>query len=350
MAPANPVLLLELHPLNVVQAVQIVDEPVGILGDPQHPLTLLLPDHRRAATLANALHHFLVGQDALAAGTPVHWHFGLVGQAMPEHLQKNPLGPLKVLGVRGIDLPVPIEAVAQGLQLSAEGGDVLLRHDPGMDVIFNGIVLRRQAERVIPNGKENVFPLHPLLPGNDVHGGVGPAVAHMEARPGGVGELKEGIELLLFAAVYGCVKVLLLPDFLPFWFNGLKVVRHILALFLVFLLIQHFAQGDDLPVAPKTLQVVKLPGFIGEHVNDHAAKIQQLPGVAPVALPAQHGLPQTLQGRFGAVTQGFYVGIGGSGADEKIISQRGHIPDADELNPHALLAVQGPGCSSGHFF
>ncbi len=61
----------------------------------------------------------------------------------------------------------------------------------------------------------------------------------------------------------------------------LKVVRHILALFLVFLLIQHFAQGDDLPVAPKTLQVVKLPGFIGEHVNDHAAKIQQLPQVLP---------------------------------------------------------------------
>ena len=77
---------------------------------------------------------------------------------MPEHLQENPLGPLKVLGVRGIDLPVPIEAVAQGLQLAAEGGDVLLRHDPGMDVIFNGIVLRRQAERVIPNGKRTFFP------------------------------------------------------------------------------------------------------------------------------------------------------------------------------------------------
>ena len=216
MAPANPVLLLELHPLNVVQTLQVVDEPVGILGNPQHPLALLLPDHRCAAALADALYHFLIGQDALAAGAPVHRHLGLIGQAMLEHLEENPLGPLEILRIRGVDLPVPVEAIAQGLQLTAEGGNVLLRHNPGMDVVLNGVVLCGQAKGVVPNGKQHIFPLHPLFPGNDVHGGVGPTVTHVKACAGGVWELKQGIELLLFAAVLCGVQVLLLPNFLPF--------------------------------------------------------------------------------------------------------------------------------------
>ena len=135
---------------------------------------------------------------------------------MLEHLEENPLGPLEILRIRGVDLPVPVEAIAQGLQLTTEGGNVLLRHNPGMDVVLNGIVLRGQAKGVVPNGKQHIFPLHPLFPGNDVHGGVGPAVAHVKACAGGVWELKQGIELLLFAAVLCGVQVLLLPNFLPF--------------------------------------------------------------------------------------------------------------------------------------
>ena len=40
-----------------------------------------LPDHRAAAALADALYDLLVGQHALAGGTPVHGHGGLVSQA-----------------------------------------------------------------------------------------------------------------------------------------------------------------------------------------------------------------------------------------------------------------------------
>ena len=93
---ADPVLLLDLHTLDEVQIIQIVDEAVGILGDGQHPLTLLLADDLAAAALAHAVHDFLIGQNDLAAGAPVDGHGCLVGQTLLEHLQEDPLGPLVV--------------------------------------------------------------------------------------------------------------------------------------------------------------------------------------------------------------------------------------------------------------
>ena len=145
---ADPVLLLGLHALDIVQIVDIVDQTLGVLGDGQHPLALFLPDHLAAAALADTLHHLFVGQDALAAGAPVHGHGGLVGQALFEHLQEDPLGPLVVLGIGGVDYTVPVKAVAQHLQLTGEVLNVLAGDDGGMDVVLDGKVLRRQAEGV----------------------------------------------------------------------------------------------------------------------------------------------------------------------------------------------------------
>ena len=96
-------------------AVQIVDQALGVLGDAQHPLALLLADDGAAAALAHALHYLLVGQHALAGGAPVHRHSGLVGQAVLIELEEDPLGPLVVAGIGGVDLPAPVEGVAQHL-------------------------------------------------------------------------------------------------------------------------------------------------------------------------------------------------------------------------------------------
>ena len=221
---ADPVLLLDLYPFDEVQIVQVVDEPLGVLGDAQHPLALLLPDHRAAAALADALHDLLVGQDALAGGTPVHRHGGLVGQTVLIQLEEDPLGPLVVAGVGGVHHPVPVETVAQHLQLAGEVGDILLCDDGGMDVVFDGEVLRGQAEGVKPDGKQHVIAVHPLFAGDDVHGGEGTGMAHVEPLPGGVGELDEAVELGLLAAV-GCGKDLaLLPAFLPLGLDGREIV------------------------------------------------------------------------------------------------------------------------------
>ena len=93
----------------------IIAQALGVLGDLEHPLALLLADNGGAAAFAHALHYLLVGQHALAGGTPVHRHGGLVGQAVLIELEEDPLGPLVVAWIGGVDLPAPVEGVAQHL-------------------------------------------------------------------------------------------------------------------------------------------------------------------------------------------------------------------------------------------
>ena len=62
-------------------------------------------------------------------------------------------------------------------------------------MVLDGVVLRGQAEGVIPHGEEHIVAVHAALAGHHVHGGVGPGVAHMQALSGGIGELHQGIEL-----------------------------------------------------------------------------------------------------------------------------------------------------------
>ena len=221
---ADPVLLLGLHALDEVHLVQVVDETLGILGDLQHPLALFLPDDFRAAALADAVDHFLVGQHALAGGAPVHGHRGLVGQALLEQLEEDPLGPLVVAGVGGVHDAVPVEGIAQHLQLLGEVGDVVVGDLGGVDVVLDGVVLGGQAEGVIAHGEEDVVALHPALPGHHVHGGVGPGVAHVQALAGGIGELYQSVVLGLGVAGNGMVAAGLCPAVLPFAFDAVKLV------------------------------------------------------------------------------------------------------------------------------
>ena len=68
-------------------------------------------DDLAAAALADAVDDFLVCQHALTAGTPVDVHFLLVGEALLVQLQEDPLSPLIILGVGGVDLTVPVKGI-----------------------------------------------------------------------------------------------------------------------------------------------------------------------------------------------------------------------------------------------
>ena len=139
-------------------------------------------------------------------------------------LEEDPLGPLVVAGVGGVDLPLPVKGVAQHLELTAEVLNVVVGHLGGVDVVFDGVVLGGQAEGVIAHGEQHIVAVHPALPGHHVHGGVGPGVAHMEALTGGVGEFHQGIEFGLVAVVGGLVGPLLQPFLLPLGLNARKIV------------------------------------------------------------------------------------------------------------------------------
>ncbi len=223
---ANPVFLLGLDPLDKVHIVQAVNELLGVFRDFQHPLGLFLPHHRGAAPFAYPLDHLLVGQDALAAGTPVYGHGGLIGQAVLVELQENPLGPLVVAGVGGVNDPIPVKGVAQHMELAGEVFNVLFGHNGRVNMVFNGKVLRGKAEGIVAHGEQHVIALHALFPGNGVHGRIGPGMSHMKARTGGIGKLHQGIVFGLVGAVLCGKQLFLRPELLPLWLNGGKIVFH----------------------------------------------------------------------------------------------------------------------------
>ena len=116
--PSDPILLHDPDPLGPLgQRGQVVEEPLGVVGDLEEPLLQITLDDDRAASFAGAVDHLLVGQDGLVLGAPIDRRLLLVGESPFEQLQEQPLVPLVVLGgVRG-DLPGPVVHGTEPAQL-----------------------------------------------------------------------------------------------------------------------------------------------------------------------------------------------------------------------------------------
>ena len=226
VAAADPVFLLGRNALNVIQAVQVVDQAVGVGGDLEHPLALDLVDHRAAAALTDAVDDLLVGQHDFAAGAVVDGHLLFVGQAVLVQLQKDPLGPLVVVGVSGVDLPVPVKREPQAFELAFEAGHVLGGDDLRVDVVFQGVVLGGQAKGVPAHGVQHVVAALPLFAGHDVQRGVAARMAHVQAGGGRIRELHQRVKLGLGVVDLGVEGMLVLPDLLPFGLYCFEVVFH----------------------------------------------------------------------------------------------------------------------------
>ena len=127
-AAADPVALLFLDRLGPVDQLQIVQQPLGVGGDPQNPLAeRAAVDVLVAFAVAGAVGvDLFVGEHGLAAFAPPDRHFGFVGEAFLEELEENPLRPFEVFGVGGVDFAVPVVGEAEHLDLAAERVDVLL--------------------------------------------------------------------------------------------------------------------------------------------------------------------------------------------------------------------------------
>ncbi len=222
---ADPVLLGHFDSLDVVYRIQALEQLIRILCNLQHPLTLHLADHLCPAALADAVHHFLIGQAHLTGSTPVDGHLALVGQTCLEKLQEDPLGPFVIAGVRGIHLPLPVKGIAQGVKLSLEPLHIVFGHDSGMDMVLDSVVLRGQAEGVPAHGIQYIIALHPALSGHNVQCRVRSGVAHMESLSRRIGKLYKRI-VFRFRIIVGCPEGLFpVPDSLPFLFHLMVVVR-----------------------------------------------------------------------------------------------------------------------------
>ena len=79
-AAPDPVALQQLEALRPVEAVEFVDQALGIGGDAQHPLAHRARYDRKAADLALAVDDFFVGQHGAELGAPVHRRLSDVGE------------------------------------------------------------------------------------------------------------------------------------------------------------------------------------------------------------------------------------------------------------------------------
>ena len=213
---ADPVALHQLDRLGPVQRVQVVQQPVGVRGDPHHPLLQVALEDREVAALAAAVGgDLLVGQHRAQARAPVDRRLGDVRQpvvvddrapldvgqlgprrgrpgsaALPasnsaissaigrallglrvvpgvEDLQEDPLGPAVVVGVGGRDRAPVVVAQAQPAQLRPVPLDVRLGGDPRVRAGLHRVLLGGQAERVEAHRVQHVVAGHPLVAGED---------------------------------------------------------------------------------------------------------------------------------------------------------------------------------------
>ena len=150
-AAPDPVALHRLDVLRPVDRIEIVQQPVGVVGDLEEPLLQLPELDFGSAALAAAVDHLLVREDGLIVGAPLDGSLLAVGQAALEHPQEDPLGPAVVARIVGRELAGPVDADPPGAERPLESGDRLLSRYARVDSGPNRMVLRGQAERVVPH-------------------------------------------------------------------------------------------------------------------------------------------------------------------------------------------------------
>ncbi len=223
---SNPVDLRGLDPVDIIDFFQIIDQPLRIGGNLQHPLALDLMDNFRSTAFAHAADHLFIGQYTFAGCTPVNGHLFFIGQALFKQLQEDPLGPFVIVGIGRVDFPVPVKRKAQAFQLAFEPIDILLGHDLRMNMIFNGKILSRKAECVPSHGIQNIVALHPPFSGNNIQRRIGAGMPYMQAFAGRIRKLHQRIILGLGVVICGGKDVFGVPDILPFFFDLRKIIIH----------------------------------------------------------------------------------------------------------------------------
>ena len=279
----DPVHLLGLEPLAVVDLLEARQQPFGVGGNAQAPLQHGALLHGVVAALAAAVLHFVVGQHGAQGFAPVyvahaaerqavvHQHVAALplafGRPLPggqgqrlalggvqprgavcvqvgnqftygpgavgvlivpvlEDAADDPLRPLEVVRVGGIDAAVPVEAQSEPLHLLAVAGGIAGGRFGGVHAGINGVLFGGQAKGIEAHRVQYVVAGLPLLPRYDIGTDVPQRVTYVQPRARGI---REHIEYVVFRLIRGVgrpVGFMLLPVGLPFAVEGLHVKFH----------------------------------------------------------------------------------------------------------------------------
>ena len=148
-AATDPVALHRLDVLGPVDRHEVVEQAVGVVGDPEEPLLELADLDDMTAALAATVDHLLVGEHRLVVGTPVDRRLLAVGQAALVERQEDPLGPAVVLGLVRGQLARPVDRDPPRVERAPEGGDRRIGGVARMLAGVDRMVLGRQPERVV---------------------------------------------------------------------------------------------------------------------------------------------------------------------------------------------------------
>ncbi len=216
VALADPVGLHRAHALGPARHPgQVVEQLVGVVGDPQvvhRDLALL---DRCARAPAASVDHLLVREHRLVDRVPVDHAGLLVGDPLLQHPEEEPLVPLVVRGVAGREFARPVDREPDRLHLPLHRGDVVVRPLGRRDAALHRRVLGGQAEGVPAHRRQHVVPLHPHVPVHHVADRVVAHVPHVQDA-GGVGQHRHAVEFLPLRALDGAVRV----DGLPLRLRG----------------------------------------------------------------------------------------------------------------------------------
>ena len=181
---ANPVFLHHFDALWPLQAAQIVEQHIGVIGNCHvvHGNVALLDHSTRAP--AFTVDHLFIGQHGLVNRVPVHGACFFVHNAFFKHLQKQPLVPLVVVGFAGGYFLGPVNGQAHRFHLLFHVVDVAVGPSGRRFAVGHGRVFSRHAKCVPAHGHQGVVALHALLANHHIVDGVVAHMAHVQLAAG----------------------------------------------------------------------------------------------------------------------------------------------------------------------
>ena len=226
----DPVALHRLHVLGPVDFLEVVEQAVGVVGDPEEPLLELAHLDRGAAPLAAPVDHLLVGEHRRVLRAPLHGRLLAVGEPPLQQFQEDPLRPAVVGRVAGRHLARPVDRDAPAAEPVPVGGDRALGRVARMDAGLDRVVLGREAEGVIAHRLHDPVAIAALVVRDRVADRIDLQVAYVRLS-GGIGEHHEHVALRLrlverrLPGIGHLPGALVRPHGLPAALDLLRVVR-----------------------------------------------------------------------------------------------------------------------------
>ena len=137
------------------------------------------------------------------------------------------MGPFNIIGVGGIDFPIPIIRESQHVNLSAEILYIIFCCNRWMCTGFDGILFCGQTKSIPPHWMQNIVAFMAFISCNNIRGNITQWMPYVETGSGWVGKHIQDIILRLFGMIISAKYFIILPIILPLFLYLFMIVCHI---------------------------------------------------------------------------------------------------------------------------